>query len=192
MEEVLTRRYRKCQNGEEPLPDLILIDGGKGQVNMAAHVLHQLGFSLTQVDVIGLAKGRSERKRLRGGTRAGGDDVEYVVKPELKNEIRLERNGATLHFLQRIRDESHRFAITYHRSLRKKKTLHSVLEELPGVGAKRTKDLLRHFGSLKAVRAADLEALTAVPGLPSRVAETVFRAFHPEPGPPAPDQALAG
>jgi excinuclease ABC subunit C len=192
MEEVLSRRYRKSRDNEEPLPDLILIDGGKGQVNMAARVLHQLGISLTQVDVIGLAKGRSERRRLHGGKRAGGDDVEYVVKPELKNEIRLERNGATLHFLQRIRDESHRFAITYHRALRKKSTLRSALEDLPGLGTKRTKDLLRHFGSLKAVREAGLADLEAVPGLPGRVAESVFRAFHPEPGPARSDRALAG
>lgn len=179
MEEVLTRRYRKAVTGEQPLPDLILIDGGKGQVNIAASVLHELGISLTQVDLIGLAKGRSERRRSRGRGRERRVDFEYVVKPQLKNEVRLERNSATLHFLQRIRDESHRFAIAYHRSLRSRKTLRSSLEELPGVGARRTKDLLRRFGSLKSVREAELDALKDVPGLPVTVAESIYRAYHP-------------
>jgi excinuclease ABC subunit C len=193
MEEVLTRRYRKTVEDGEPLPDLILIDGGKGQVNMAASVLRALGISLTQVDLIGLAKGRSERRRERAqrGRSERAEDFEYVVKPELKHELRLARNSATLHFLQRIRDESHRFAVAYHRSLRAKSSLRSALEELPGVGAKRTRDLLRRFGSLKAVREAELEQLETVPGLPLTVARTIYRAFHPEPG-EAPGRALAG
>ena len=178
MEEVLTRRYKRAINGEQPLPDLILIDGGKGQVNAAAHVLAALGISLTQVDLIGLAKGRSEKRRTRGRPRAGPHDLEYVVKPRLKNEIHLARNSATLHFLQRIRDESHRVAIAYHRNLRGRRALRSELENLPGIGAKRTRELLRHFGSLKKVKEAGLEELCDAPGLPAKVAEQIYRAFH--------------
>jgi excinuclease ABC subunit C len=176
MFEVLTRRYRRSASGEQPLPDLILIDGGKGQVNVAGLVLEQLGISQTQVDLIGLAKGRSEQRR--GVRRGGGEDYEYVVKPQMKGEQHLKRNSATLHFLQRIRDESHRFAITFHRSLRKKKALSTELEALPGVGPKHARTLLRHFGSLKRVQAAELDALLHVPGLPRKTAERIWGAYH--------------
>lgn len=176
MFEVLTRRYRRAVDGEQPLPDLILIDGGKGQVNVAQLALDNLGISPTQVDVIGLAKGRSER--LRGRPRAGGEDYEYVVKPTLKNEQRLKSNSATLHFLQRIRDESHRFAITFHRHLRKQKALTTELERVPGVGRKLAHTLLRRFGSLKRVQQAELDALQRVPGLPANTAARIYRAYR--------------
>jgi excinuclease ABC subunit C len=176
MFEVLTRRYRRTASGEEGLPDLILIDGGKGQVNVALAALEQLGLSLTQVDLIGLAKGRSERRL--GGRRGNLEDFEYVVKPQMKGEQRLKRNSTTLHFLQRIRDESHRFAITFHRSLRSKDALRTELEAVQGVGRKRAQALLRHFGSLKRVQQAELEALRRVPGLPAGTAERIWQAFH--------------
>lgn len=175
MHEVLTRRYKRATSGEQPLPDLILIDGGKGQLNIAEHVLIGLGISLGQVDLIGLAKGKTDKRR--GSGREAGEDYEYVVKPGMKNEIRLRKNSPTLHFLQRIRDESHRTAVTFHRSLRKKTTLRSELEDLPGVGRKRAQNLLRHFGSLKKVREASKEALLAVPGLPKGAAEGIFKHF---------------
>jgi excinuclease ABC subunit C len=176
MGEVLSRRYRRAVTGEQPLPDLILIDGGKGQVNIAHQVLEGLGLSLTQVDLIGLAKGRSERRR--GVSRQGGEDYEYVVKPSMKNEQRLKRNSATLHFLQRIRDESHRFAITYHRTLRKKQALRTELETIPGVGQRHARTLLRRFGSLRRVQEAALDDLRRVPGLPARTAERIFSTFR--------------
>ncbi|MEE8395088.1 MAG: excinuclease ABC subunit UvrC [bacterium] len=186
MHEVLTRRYRRSADGEQPLPDLILIDGGKGQVNIALHVLNSLGISQTQVDLIGLAKGRAEKKR-RGGGRPGGEEVEYVVKALVKNQLRLKKNSAVLHFLQRIRDESHRFAIAFHRSLRRRETLRSELELLPGMGKKRVQTLLRHFGSLRGVREARLEELLDVPGLPEKLARRLYQAYHPpaEQPPPA-------
>jgi excinuclease ABC subunit C len=179
MFEVITRRYRHSAVEGQSLPDLILIDGGKGQVNVAQIALEQLGISLSQVDLIGLAKGRSERRR--GQRRAGGEDYEYVVKPQTKGEQRLKRNSATLHFLQRIRDESHRFAITFHRSLRAKRSLRTELEAVPGVGRKHATSLLRHFGSLRRVQQAELEALRAVPGLPGKTAERIWQTFHGEP-----------
>ena len=178
MLEVLTRRYRHAVDGSQPLPDLILIDGGKGQVNMAQRVLDALGIDRSRVDLIGLAKGRSEKRRL--GTSRGGQDVEYVVKANVKNELRLKRNSVPLHFLQRIRDESHRFALDFHRSLRKRATLRSELEELPGLGRKRAQELLRRFGSMKGVREADLDDLLAVPGFPEALARRLYGAFHGE------------
>ena len=107
MKEVLTRRYKRTLSGEMPLPNLILIDGGKGQVNVAHQVLVDLGIPLERIDLIGLAKGRSERRRVGGGSKL--KDFEYIVKPNMKNEIRPHRNSPELYFLQNIRDESHRF-----------------------------------------------------------------------------------
>ena len=177
MYEVLTRRYKRALTGEQPLPDLILIDGGKGQLNIAEHVLISMGIDGKQVDLIGLAKGRSEKRR--GVVRENDQDLEYVVKPNRKNEIRLKRNSAVLHFLQRIRDESHRTAVGFHRTVRKKGTLRSELEDIPGLGKKRVQTLLRHFGSLRGVREASLEELVDVPGLPQNLAQVVFENFHP-------------
>ena len=158
----------------------------KGEVNVARIALDELGISPTQADLIGLAKGRTaERRERRFRVRPKRTmDYEYVVKPELKGEIELKRNSATLHFLQRIRDESHRFAIAFHRSLRKKEALHSELEDLRGVGKKRAQALLRHFGSLQRVREAGLDELKAMPGLPAPTAERIFAAYHAEEAPP--------
>ena len=179
MFEVITRRYRRAVNGGQPLPDLILIDGGKGQVNTAQMAMDLLGFSSTQVDLIGLAKGRSEFRRSGGRHRGpGGVDYEYVVKPQMKNELRLKSNSGTLHFLQRIRDESHRFAVEFHRSLRRRGNLTSTLEGVPGVGPRQARKLLRHFGSLKRVREAGVDALKAVPGLPASTAERIFETYR--------------
>ena len=182
MFEVITRRYRRAVNGGQPLPDLILIDGGKGQVNTAQMAMDLLGFSPTQVELIGLAKGRSEFKRAKlknpKGRGAGGMDYEYVVKPQMKNELRLKSNSGTLHFLQRIRDESHRFAVEFHRTLRRRRNLTSTLEGVSGVGPRQARKLLRHFGSLKRVREADMAALKAVPGLPASTAERIYQTYR--------------
>lgn len=176
MEEVLTRRYRRALERQEPLPDLILIDGGKGQISAAAEALQRLGMDLNQVDLIGLAKGRSERRKKY--RRGNGEDFEYVVKPNQKNEIRLHRNTEVLFFLQNIRDESHRFAIEFQRQLKRKDNLKSLLDEIPGVGPTRKKSLLKHFGSLKRLQAASLEELLEAPGLPAPLAQTIFEFLH--------------
>ena len=128
MKEVLTRRYSRTLSEGGALPDMILIDGGKGQINIAAKVLQELGI-LNKVDLIGLAKGRSERKS--GRNRGKNIDYEYVVKPNQKNEIRMRRNSDVLYFLQNIRDESHRFAIEFQRKLKRKHTLHSKIDDVP-------------------------------------------------------------
>ena len=170
MKEVLTRRYSRTLAEGKNLPDLILIDGGKGQINIAAKVLTELGI-LQKVDLIGLAKGRSERKR--GRSRGKNIDYEYVVKPNQKNEIRMHRNSDVLFFLQNIRDESHRFAIEFQRKLKRKNTLHSQIDNIPGIGPKRRRLLLKHFGSLTGLRHAALEEILQVPGIPEKLAKEI-------------------
>ena len=175
MTEVLTRHYRRSVSGESPLPDLILIDGGKGQLNAALAVLRQLGISLREVDIIGLAKGRSEHRR--GIRRSNEEDFEYVVKPNQKNEIRLHRHSAVLYFLQNIRDEAHHFAIEYQRQLKRKENLQSLLDEIPGVGLQRKKALLKHLGSLKRIREASVTDLAKVSGISTDLATSIHQFF---------------
>ena len=170
MKEVLTRRYKRALAEGEKLPDLILIDGGKGQINIAEKVLAELGI-LRKVDLIGLAKGRSARKI--GRSRGQNVDYEYVVKPKQKNEIRMRRNSDVLYFLQNIRDESHRFAIEFQRKLKRKDTLHSRIDDLQGIGPKRRRLLLRHFGSLTGLRQASLDEIMQVPGIPQILAQEI-------------------
>ena len=171
MKEVLTRRYSRTLSEGGALPDMILIDGGKGQINIAAKVLEELGI-LNKVDLIGLAKGRSERKR--GRSRGQNVDYEYVVKPNQKNEIRMRRNSDVLYFLQNIRDESHRFAIEFQRKLKRKHTLHSKIDDVPGIGPKRRRLLLNHFGSLTGLKQASTEEILQVPGIPEKLAVKIW------------------
>jgi len=170
MKEVLTRRYKRALAEGEKLPDLILIDGGKGQINIAEKVLAELGI-LRKVDLIGLAKGRSARKM--GRSRGQNVDYEYVVKPKQKNEIRMRRNSDVLYFLQNIRDESHRFAIEFQRKLKRKDTLHSRIDDLQGIGPKRRRLLLKHFGSLTGLRQASLDEIMQVPGISQNLAQEI-------------------
>ena len=171
MREVLNRRYRRTLSGEMPLPNLILIDGGKGQVNVARQVLHDLGIPLDRIDLIGLAKGRSERRRLRGGSRLA--DFEYIVKPNMKNEIRPHRNSPELHFLQNIRDESHRFAINNHRKKRAVKSNTSFLENVEGIGVKKRRALLNYFGGIQEIKNASLDELQKVVGINYKLATKI-------------------
>lgn len=175
MEEVLTRRYQRAVSGHQPLPDLIIIDGGKGQLNAALSVLEKLGIDWHQQDIIGLAKGRSERRR--GVARSNEEDYEYVVKPNQKNEIRLQRHSTVLYFLQNIRDEAHRFAIEYQRKLKRQDNLKSLLDEIPGVGSRRKRALLKHFGSLKRIQSATEEELQQVSGISPILAVEIVRFF---------------
>jgi len=170
MKEVLTRRYKRALAEGEKLPDLILIDGGKGQISIAEKVLAELGI-LRKVDLIGLAKGRSARKM--GRSRGQNVDYEYVVKPKQKNEIRMRRNSDVLYFLQNIRDESHRFAIEFQRKLKRKDTLHSRIDDLQGIGPKRRRLLLKHFGSLTGLRQASLDEIMQVPGISQNLAQEI-------------------
>jgi excinuclease ABC subunit C len=174
MYEVLTRRYRRALE-EKDLPDLLMVDGGKGQLGVAVTVFRELG--VTEVDLIGLAKMRTERDPF-------AEEVEHsaerVFLPGRKNPIVLKPNSTALFLLQRVRDEAHRFAITYHRQLRAKERLGSPLDAVPGVGPARRKALLRHFGSLKRMRTATVEELTQVPGVTIAMAEAIQQAVQNE------------
>ncbi len=157
MGELLRRRFKRALEGDESdwatLPDLIVVDGGRGQLNVALEVLGEHGLD---IPAVGLAKEREE-----------------IYKPDAATPISLPGDSPALHLLQRLRDEAHRFALGYHQKLRRKGGLASLLEEIPGVGPKRRRALLRHFGSLEAVRQASLEELAAVEGMNEAVAKKV-------------------
>ncbi len=157
MSEVITRRLKEALGGDEKwsrLPQLILIDGGKGQLSAAQEAMKKLGF---EVPMIGLAKRE-----------------ELIYLPDRSEPIDLPRGSKALHLLQRIRDEAHRFALQYHRKVRDKRAVGSVLEEIPHVGAKRRRNLLRLFGSVERIRSASVEELASVPGMTRRVAEQIL------------------
>ena len=161
MHEALTRRFERAQSGDEKfadLPDLLVIDGGRGQLNTALTVLHDFG--LTHIPAIGLAE-RSNS----------------VYLPDQEEALAL--NGAAQHLLERIRDEAHRFAITYHRGLRGKNSLYSQLDEIEGVGPKRKRLLFDAFITVEAMREAPLETLCAIAGIDQRTARAVYAHFHP-------------
>lgn len=159
MEEVLQRRFAARKN-DRPLPDMLLLDGGKGQLARACDVLAKADL-LHAIDLVAIAKEKQE-------------EGEKLFRPGRKNPILLPANSPALLYLMRIRDESHRFGITFHRKLRNKQTLHSRLDELKGVGEKRKKQLIRSFGSVKRVAAAQLEELEAVPGIGPELAQTIY------------------
>lgn len=165
LREVLARRYKKVDAGQ-PLPDLLMVDGGKGQLSMAIAVLKALQL-YGSFDLIGIAKKDPER----------GETEDKIYKPGRKNPVNLKKDTDVLLFLQRIRDEAHRSVITYHRKRRLMTCRRSVLEEIPGIGERRRTRLLKHFGSLKRIKAASVEELAAVPGMTRQAARAVFEAL---------------
>lgn len=171
MFEVLRRRFSRAQR-EQQFPDLLVVDGGKGQLNVALAVLRELG--IEHVDAVGLAKMRVTRDA-QASELARSD--ERVFLPGRANPVVLRRNANALFLLQRLRDEAHRFAITYHRALRGRERLRSALDAIPGVGAERRRRLLRAFGSVKRMRAATIDELAAVPGISAALARTVRAAL---------------
>ncbi len=173
--EVLKRRFSRGIK-EADLPDLVVIDGGKGQLNQARAVLKDLG--IESVELISLAKSRIEGTDLEDRPFYS---PERVFLPGAKEPIVLKQTSPELLLLARLRDEAHRFAITFHRELRQKSRLHSILDDIPGVGPTRKKALLSHLGSLKRVREADVAALAAVPGIGPKAAEAIFAALHADP-----------
>ncbi len=174
--EVLKRRLTRGLE-EELLPDLIVIDGGKGQLSVLGAVLDELALS-DHIDAVGMAKSRV-CSNVRGKLVERSEERFFL--PGRKNPVILRQGSPALFMLERLRDEAHRFAITYHRKLRRQSTLHSVLEDIPGVGAQRCKALLRHFGSLKKVKQATRQQLEETPGVPKNLAARIFAAFHPKP-----------
>jgi len=161
-QEILRRRFRRARTGEEgseeelrwKMPDLVIIDGGKGQVSAAAEVFAELG--LHDMPLAGLAKEREE-----------------LFLPDVSAPVVLPVTSPALYLVQRIRDEAHRFAISYHRDLRSKRTVRSAFDEMPGVGPARRRALLRVFGSAKRVREAPLEQIAAVPGIGPKLAAKI-------------------
>jgi excinuclease ABC subunit C len=174
MKEVVTRRYKRLVEDDKPLPDLIIIDGGKGQLNAAQEAVHELGIA-DRLEMIGLAKKQEE-----------------VYLPGKSDPVLLPRRSDALFLLQRARDEAHRFAITYHRKLRAKRSLKSGFDDLPNVGETRRKKLMMHFGSFDGLKAGTLEQLQAVPGLPKTVAKAIYEHLHgfPEPADQPADQPM--
>lgn len=187
LREALTRRAKRAAKGDEPMPDLLIIDGGKGQLHAVRQaLLPKFEAQLTNTTIIGLAESRLEGTQKR--TRE--DDLKYsperVFLHDAKEPIALRAHSDERHLLERIRNEAHNTALRYHRSLRKRTTITSRLDQIPGIGPKRRQALLKHFGNIKAIEAADLASLEATPGLPSLVAWSVFDFFHPgEADPPA-------
>lgn len=162
MREALTRRFARFQAGDagfDVLPDLLVIDGGQTQLAVAVSVLAEAELSF--VPVIGLA-----------------ETNEWIYLPDDPQPIELQRNSAALHLLERIRDEAHRFAITYHRSLRQKAALFSVLDQISGIGDRRKRALFDAFVTLDAMKAASIEQLAAVPAMNHAAAEAVWTFFH--------------
>jgi len=165
MEQALQRRYTRLQKGEGKLPDILLIDGGKGQLAKAVAVLAELG--VNDVLMIGVAKGT---------TRKAG--FETLFNAQTGAEIVLPGDSPALHLIQHIRDEAHRFAITGHKQRRDKKRKTSTLEDVPGIGAGRRRELLRHFGGLPEIRKASVNDLAKVQGISQRLAEEIYSFFH--------------
>ena len=173
MREILARRFRA--GSDDGLPDLIVMDGGIGQLNVLVRVLKEL--EVEGVSAAALAKSRVARGMRKTEVERSN---ERVFLPGRKNPVVLRQNSAPLLLLARIRDEAHRFAITYHKKLRGKAAVASLLEEVPGIGEARRKALLRHFGSLKRVQEASREELAAVQGMTASAVEAVWSHFHGE------------
>jgi excinuclease ABC subunit C len=167
MEQAIRRRYTRLMKGEGKLPDILLIDGGKGQIGVAKSVLSDLG--VVGVMIIGVAKGT---------TRKPG--METLILADKNNKVVARPQQAALHLIQQIRDEAHRFAITGHKARRDKKRRTSPLEGIPGVGPTRRRDLLKHFGGVVEVKKASVADLMKVANINKKVAEAIYNALYNE------------
>jgi excinuclease ABC subunit C len=157
--EVVKRRYTRQLKEGKPLPDLILIDGGKGQVNIAKSTLDNL--RLSNIPIIGLAK-----------------RLEEIYLPEKNEPIILPRDSVALTLLRKIRDEAHRFAVTYHRNLRGKGEVTSQLDMIPGLGNSRKKELMKYFGTISKIAAASTDDLCKVEGIGEKLAHKIWNYLH--------------
>ncbi len=165
MKETLQRHFKnttlQCDT-----PELFIVDGGKGQLNIAKKIIEKSGLT-NKIDLVAIAKGKQNQE-------------EKLFRPGRKNAIILKKNDPVLLFIMRIRDESHRFGITFHKKLRKKKIFLSALDNIKGIGEKRKKDLLRSLGSLKRIQEASPNELAQIPGIGHLLAEDIYRQLHPE------------
>ncbi len=167
MSQALCRRYTRVQLGEEKIPDILLIDGGKGQLTQAENVMAEL--QIQGVLILGVAK---------GATRKAG--LETLILAGSREEVVLKDDSPALHLIQQVRDEAHRFAITGHKQQRDKLRRTSTLEDIPGVGPKRRRELLRHFGGLQEVMRASVEDLAKVTSINRKIAEEIYAHLHNE------------
>lgn len=165
MHQALTRRFRRAVEQDGKRPDILFIDGGKGQVAQALDVLH--GLQVTGVEVVGVAKGEGRKPGL-----------ETLIIEQGRGRLALPEHSAALHLIQQIRDEAHRFAITGHRARRQKARTQSPLEQIEGLGAKRRQVLLKQFGGLKAIERASAEELAKVPGISLTLARKIYDFFN--------------
>jgi excinuclease ABC subunit C len=160
MAEVVCRYFAGLAQEKKGFPDLVLIDGGKGQLSAALYALSGLG--MEKQDVVALAKRLDE-----------------VFLPQRSDPLMIPKGSASLKLLKKIRDEAHRFAVEYHRKLRKKRIIRSELDQIPGVGPARRASLLKHFGSVAKIREANSGELVSLQGINKRVAENIYNHFHP-------------
>ena len=169
MNQAVLRRFRRLQQGEYPMPDILLIDGGKGQVAEAQKALAEL--EINNVMIVGVAKG-PDRK-------AG---MEKIILPDRELPVDVKSGASALLLIQQIRDEAHRFAITGHRQRRGKAQKQSTLEEIPGLGPKRRQALLKQFGGLQGVTRAGIDALASIDGISRQLAQRIYDTFHHQDG----------
>jgi len=167
MHQALSRRFKKAAEGEGKLPDILLVDGGKGQLNMAREVLQEL--AVPDLILLGVAK---------GVTRKPGLETLYLN--DAAHEFTLPGDSPALHLIQQVRDEAHRFAITGHRARRGKARMTSSLEGVPGIGPKRRRELLKHFGGLQELCRASLDEIAKAPGISKKLAESIYATLHSE------------
>ncbi len=167
MHEALSRRYKRLKKEDAQLPDILIIDGGKGQLTQAQSVLEEL--QITDVLLLGIAKGVTRKPGL-----------ETLILPNTNEELVLPANSPALHLLQHIRDEAHRFAITGHRARRGKKRTQSKLEEIDGIGPKRRRELLKHFGGVQEIETASIEEIAKVSTISHSMAAEIYAHFHRE------------
>jgi excinuclease ABC subunit C len=165
MRQAIERRYARVRAEEGRLPDVLLIDGGPGQVHEATRVLEEL--QIDGVAIVGVAKGPARKPGL-----------ESLFLPGQKLPLILRPDSAALHLIQQVRDEAHRFAITAHRKRRAGRRNASVLESIPGIGPTRRRNLLTQFGGLRGLERAGMEDLMNVPGISEQLARKIYDAFH--------------
>jgi excinuclease ABC subunit C len=166
MYQALTRRYKRVRDGEITRPDILLIDGGKGQLAEAARVLEEL--KVTGVTLIGVAKGADRR---------AGQEQLFLLGRETPTI--LPPDSSALHLIQRVRDEAHRFAIAGHRRKRAKRHSESILETIPGLGPVKRRELLKHFGGLQGILRAGIDDFVQIRGLGRSLAEVIYEHLHP-------------
>ena len=167
MEQVLDRRFTRLSKGEGKLPDIVLLDGGKGQLKQAEKVMQK--FQLPEIQLLAIAKGISRR---------AGQETLFLSKSGEHHEIALPLRSPALHLLQQIRDEAHRFALTGHRQRRGKTRKQSTLEQIPGLGPKRRRELVKYFGGQQEIKKASEEEIAKVKGINKKLAEDIYTYLH--------------